>query len=85
MATFNVISERAAPPQPKAKSPFAKRMSEYQGFVAGLKKGSVGRLSPAPGETARSVSMRVNRAATRLGRPIASWVSDGVVYFRPGG
>lgn len=82
MATFDVISEKAAPRPRSQPSPFASRMSEYEGYVTGLRKGAVGKLTPSPSETARGVSMRVSRAARRARRSVETWTVDGAVYFR---
>ena len=82
MATFDVIPEKSAPRPRSAPSPFASRMNEYEGYVRGLRKGTIGQLRPGPSETPRGVSMRVSRAARRVGTTIETWTADGAVYFR---
>ena len=82
MATFDVITPRQAPPRPARGSPLARRMQEYEGYVRSTRPGQVGKLSPGAAESPRGVSMKVSRAARRLGKPIETWTLDGVVYFR---
>ena len=57
-------------------------MTEYEGFIASLKRSEAGKLIPDDGETARGVALRVSRAGKRAGKAVATWVVDGVVYFR---
>jgi len=57
-------------------------MAEYEGFVNGVKKGQVGRLSPSSGETLRAVAVRVSRAGKRLKRSVNVWYGDEAVYFK---
>ena len=81
MATFSVLEASKAPKAPPKRSPLAARMAEYERYAAGVKSGQVGKLAPTGGETARSVAVRITRAGKRLGRPIETWVEEGVVYF----
>ncbi|MFN0146539.1 MAG: hypothetical protein ACKVT1_08520 [Dehalococcoidia bacterium] len=57
-------------------------MVEFEGYVKALKAGQVGRLTPAERETTRGLTMRVGRAATRLGKSVNTWTVDGVVYVQ---
>jgi hypothetical protein len=83
MATLSVIDASQALQQRRQRGRLAARMAEYEGFVNGVKKGQVGKLSPSSGETARGVVLRISRAGKRLGRSIDVWVVDGAVYFKP--
>ncbi len=82
MATFSVIDTAQAPRRPRQSGRLAARMAEYEGFVNGVKKGQVGKLSPSTGDTVRGVALRVSRAGKRLDRAVDTWVVDGVVYFK---
>ena len=84
MATFALISKKSAPPPPPAPSSLAKRMAEFDGYVKALRAGQVGRLKPAERETTRGLTMRIGRAATRLGKSVNTWTVDGVVYLQLG-
>jgi hypothetical protein len=82
MAEFSVISASQAPPMPHKKTPIARRMAQYEGYVLTLKCGSAGKLVPERAETPRALLVRIRRAAGRVGRPVEAWQADGVVYFR---
>ena len=58
------------------------RMAEYEGFVTSVKRSEAGKLIPDEGESARGVALRVSLAGKRVGKAVAAWVVDGVVYFR---
>jgi hypothetical protein len=81
VAEFSVLKESEAPRRSKTAGRLSARMREYEGFVAGVKKGQVGRLAPASGESPRGVALRVSRAGKRIGRDVNAWVVDGTVYF----
>ena len=53
----------------------------YEGFIAQA-TGSVGELVLDLDEAIRSVKTRLRRAATRIGRKLDIWDSDGKVYFQ---
>ena len=53
----------------------------YEGFIAQA-TGSVGELVLDIDEAIRSVKTRLRRAATRIGRKLDIWDSDGKVYFQ---
>jgi hypothetical protein len=82
MATLIVIDASQAPRPLRKGAGLVARMAEYEGFVNGVKKGQVGKLSPSSGETARGVVLRISRAGKRLGRSVDVWVVDGAVYFK---
>jgi len=69
-------------PSPR-RSPKAVRDAQvqYEEYVQAINS-DVGELELAPDEQARSVKVRLRRAATRLGREIDIWDADGRVYFR---
>jgi hypothetical protein len=57
-------------------------MAQYEGFLAGVKKGQVGTLTPEANETVRGVALRISRAGKRVGTAVDAWAVDGVVYFK---
>ena len=81
MANFSVVDAAKAPKPPAGPGRLTKRMQEYEGYVLGVKKGQVGKVTPGEGETARGEALRISRAAKRAGRTVNTWVVDGVVYF----
>jgi hypothetical protein len=81
MANFTGIDAAKAPPPPATPSSAARRMKQYDSYLASLKAGQVGKLVPGANETPRGVAMRIGRAAKRGRTTIHSWVVDGVVYF----
>ena len=83
MASFEVLTEKQAPPRPSG-APSRKQadMCAYEGYVTSLKKGQAGKLATSPGETTRSVTVRVRKAAARLGRAVDVWSVGDEVYFR---
>lgn len=82
MAEFSVVDAAKAPARPRPSSSFVRRMTEYDAYVAGVKKGQVGRLAASDGETARGIALRIKRAGVRIGKPVETWVVDGVTYFK---
>ena len=53
MATLSVIDAGKAPAKPRPAGPWQVRMTEYEGFLARVKKGHVGKFTPRPGTTRR--------------------------------
>ena len=82
MATFSVIDAASAPKPNRQAGALAARMAEYDAYVSDVKKGQVGKLTPAANESPRGLALRVSRAAKRLGKKADTWVVDGVLYFR---
>jgi hypothetical protein len=82
VATFAVIEARKAPARTKAAGRWRERMAQYEGFLAGVKKGQVGTLTPDANETVRGVAVRISRAGKRVGTAVDAWAVDGVVYFK---
>lgn len=77
MADFSVVKQAAAPRRPaNAPNRLNSRMAQYEGYVASLKKGEVGRLAPDTNETARELLPRVTRAGQRISRPVEAWTVD---------
>jgi hypothetical protein len=81
MAEFSVIKDTEAPRPARQTGRLAARMREYEKYVEQVPQGKAGKLVPAPGETPRSIAMRVSRAARRIGKNVNTWVVDGTVYF----
>jgi len=83
MAEFTIIPAKEAPrPMAVGNAYLARRMLEYERYVAELGRGDVGKLKPAPHETARALILRIARAGNRIGKPVQAWQADGAVYFR---
>jgi hypothetical protein len=82
MAKFTIVKEKDAPKPIRQSGSLAHRMREYERYVDSVADGSVGRLTPADGETPRSIALRVSRAAKRMDRPIDTWIVDNIVYFK---
>jgi hypothetical protein len=81
MAEFSVVKEEDAPRPIRQTGRLAVRMREYEKYLDSVTAGRVGKLVPAKGESPRGIALRVSRAGKRSGRPVSTWVVDGVVYF----
>lgn len=81
MAEFSVVKESDAPRPVRQTGRLAARMREYEKYVETVTAGKVGRLTPSRGESPRGIALRVSRAGKRVGKPVSTWVADGVVYF----
>ena len=81
MAHFTVIPETQAPRATKQSGRLVQRMREYEQYIGAVKKGQVGQLTPAAGETARGIALRISRAGRRAAKTVRTWVVDGSVYF----
>jgi len=82
MAQFSVVKESDAPRPARQSGRLAARMREFEGYVDGVKRGEVGKLTTGRDETARGLALRISRAAKRKNRAIETWVVDNVVYFK---
>jgi hypothetical protein len=56
----------------------------YESFVQQVAAGEAGELELTSGESARSVKVRLRRAASRVGAEVQIWDADGKVYFMRG-
>ena len=84
MAKFTTMSADKAPQPTKQTGRLGARMREYEGYIADVKRGDVGKLTPGTNESARGLALRISRAAKRLGKSTDTWVVDGALYFRVG-
>jgi len=83
MAEFTIIPAKEAPrPTAVGNAHLARRMLEYEGYVAELRPGVVGKLQPGLHETTRALVLRIVRAGNRLEKPVQAWQADGTVYFQ---
>ena len=83
MADFSVIDARNAPAKgPKVPRPLLVRRAEYESYVLALKKGEVGKIIPAEGETARGISSRLVFAGRRTGKLVQRWIIHNAGYFK---
>ncbi len=81
MATFGTMKVTEAPAPLQQVGQLSVRMRQYEEYVNAVKAGEAGHLTPEEGETTRAISLRISRAAKRLGKTANTWVRDGVVYF----
>ena len=81
MAEFSVIKESEAPKRRSYPNALRARMASYEGYIAQVGKGQVGKLEPTQAETPRGLALRINRAGKRSGKAVRAWVVDGAVYF----
>ena len=58
------------------------QQAQFDGFLRDVPADSVGELELAADENARSIKVRLRRAASRLGQTIDIWDAEGRVYFR---
>jgi hypothetical protein len=83
MAEFTIIPAKEAPrPRAVGNAHIARRMREYERYVAELGPADVGKLRPGMHETARSLVLRITRAGNRIRTPVQAWQAEGAVYFR---
>jgi hypothetical protein len=82
MAEFSTVSEADAPRPHRQTGRLATRMREYEDYVKNVRAGRVGKLTPSRGETARSIALRVSRAARRVNKAADTWIAEGAVYFK---
>jgi hypothetical protein len=81
MAEFTVVKEADAPKAPASRTKLTARMEAYDVHVLSIRKGQVGKVVPGEGETLRGESLRVSRAAKRVGKTANTWAVDGALYF----
>jgi hypothetical protein len=60
------------------------RQRLYESFIQQAGAGEAGELELLSGESARSVKVRLRRAAARLGAEVQIWDSNGRIYFMRG-
>ncbi len=81
MVKFSTIKASAAPGPMRQTGRLTARMRQYEDYVNSVKSDEAGKLTPEEGETARGLSLRISRAAKRVGKTADTWVRDGSVYF----
>ena len=81
MPTMTIRSASEAPLPNRSTKAVREAQLQYEAYVKAINS-DVGELELSPDEQARSVKVRLRRAATRLGREIEIWDADGRVYFR---
>jgi hypothetical protein len=80
MPTLTIRRPEEVPSPSRSPRSVREAQALYEGFIQAI-DGDVGDLELAADEQARSVKVRLRRAATRLGREIDIWELDGHVYF----
>lgn len=75
---ITVIEANEAPARPGG--PMSKRTAAVTELLSSLIPGKVARIELDPSETARGAKASLTRAAKKLGREVAVWDTDGVVY-----
>ena len=81
MPTMTIRSASEAPVPNRSTKAVREAQLQYEEYVQAINS-DVGELELSPDEQARSVKVRLRRAATRLGREIEIWDASGRVYFR---
>ena len=81
MPSMTIRSASEAPVPNRSTKAVREAQLQYEAYVKAINS-DVGELELSPDEQARSVKVRLRRAATRLGREIEIWDADGRVYFR---
>ena len=82
MATFSTIDAGKAPANVRPTAKGHESMAKYDAFLRAVKKGQVGKLRPAAGESPRGLMVRVRRAAKRVGKSVDVWTASDAVYFK---
>ncbi len=70
------------PPPSRASRAVREQQLKFDNFVREVDVGDAGELDLEPGETVRSVKVRLRRASSRLGVDLEIWDANGKVYFR---
>ena len=82
MPVLRVKKPNEVPAASRASRAVREQQQRYDGFVLGVETGDAGELELEPGETVRSVKVRLRRASSRLGVELDIWDASGKVYFR---
>src|SRR5215207_5589287 len=78
-----VVRESSEVPAPrKTSSASLEQQRLYESFIRDVGTSNVGELELSENEAARSVKVRLTRAAKRLGTELQMWDTDGKVYFK---
>jgi hypothetical protein len=78
---MTIRSASEAPVPNRSTKAIREAQQQYEEYVQAINS-DVGELELSPDEQARSVKVRLRRAATRPGREIEIWDAGGRVYFR---
>ena len=81
MPTLNVRNLNQVPVPSRGSKAAREEQHRYEGFIQAINE-DVGELELASDENARSVKVRLRRAATRLGKEVEIWDANDKVYFR---
>ena len=81
MPSMTIRSASEAPVPNRLTKAVREAQLQYEEYVQAINS-DVGELELSADEQARSVKVRLRRAATRLGREIDIWDANGRVYFR---
>ena len=82
MPSLNVRNAAEVPDYKKTSAASRKQQSLYESFISEAGADNVGELELAEGENARSVKVRLRRAASRIGANLEIWDYNGKIYFR---
>jgi hypothetical protein len=75
---YTLIDTQSAPAKPGG--PMNKRAAMVQSIVSDLVPGKVAKVELEGTETTRGTKASISRAAKKLGRTVAVWDNQGVVY-----
>jgi hypothetical protein len=81
LPALTIRSASEVPPPRRSPKAILEAQLEYERYINAI-GGDVGELELEAGEQPRGIKVRLRRAATRLGKDIETWDSDGRVYFR---
>ncbi len=82
MPVLHKRKQTEVPPPSRASRAVREQQQKFDNFVRDVDVGDAGELSLEPGETVRSVKVRLRRASSRLGVDLEIWDANGKVYFR---
>ena len=81
MPELHVRKTNEVPKQTSLPRAIREQQKVYDDFIQAVSVSDVGELILDPAESARSVKVRIRRAAKRLGAEIQIWDANGNVYF----
>ncbi len=82
MPVLHKRKQTEVPPPSRASRAVREQQQRFDSFVKEIDVGDAGELQLEPGETVRSVKVRLRRASSRMGVDLEIWDANGKVYFR---
>lgn len=81
MPTFTVRKPAEVPTPSRMPKAIREQQQLYENFIVQA-IGNVGEVSLEPGDSIRSIKVRLRRASTRVGAKLDIWDAEGKVYFQ---